>query len=449
MIKENDIYIVVGTDYTSDGIGLAKVDGFPIFINNLIIGEEAEIKVVSVKRKFALGKIIRFTKVSPDRISPVVPESVHLGGCQFSQLDYIKEVEYKKSKVERALRVIGGFDLKVATIYPAPVSTFYRNKTTLPLGLTKAGKIVSGMYRFRTNDIVAMEKTHLDDKRASSVMHIIKKLMATYNYIPYDEKTRQGDIHKVMIRTSHYAHEIMVVLITKRKNIANLSMFCHDLVIAVPDITTIIQNINPERTNVNLGDEEIIHYGPGFISDKIHDLTFKISSKSFFQVNTLQAEKLYTRAIDLANLTKDDVVLDAYSGIGTITQLAARQAKKAIGVEIVKEAIIDAKENANINNIKNVEFYEDDAGAFLTKYKDFHNISVLFVDPPRKGLSTEFIAMVLESGPARMVYVSCDPATLARDLKILSLKYKIDTVEALDMFPRTAHVETIVSLSLK
>ena len=449
MLKENDIVSVIGVDYTSEGIGLAKVDGFPIFIYNLIIGEEAEVKIVKVLRNYALGKIINFIHISPDRIKPLIPETIHLGGCQFTQLSYEKEVEHKKAKVERALRVIGGLQVNVEKIYAAPNPYFYRNKTVLPLSLNKQGKVFSGLYRHNTHEIVAMDKTHLDDERASDIMREIRQLAMHHELDIYDERTHSGDIRKVMIRTSHYLDEIMVVLVTRNRKVRKLDLFCADLITKMPSITTIIQNINPDRTNVILGTEEVVLYGPGFIRDQIHQLTFSISSQSFFQVNTLQAEKLYERAVDLAKLTKNDIVIDAYSGIGTIALIAARQAKEVIGVEIVKEAVNDAKNNSQLNRLTNVSFHEQDSGEFLVNQKNLKSIDVLFVDPPRKGLSTLFIEQVKIAKPSRVVYISCDPATLARDLKILTEIYDIKSVECLDMFPRTSHVETITLLSLK
>ena len=449
MIKENDIYVVTGVDYTSEGIGLAKVDNFPIFINNLIIGEEAEIKITKVMRNFATGKIIRFTKMSSDRITPVVPETIHLAGCQFTQLDYAKEVEYKLSKVERALRVIGGIDFKIEKIHTAKNPYFYRNKTVLPFGKRKSGKVYTGLFRHNTHEIIAMEKTHLDDELASTVIAEIRKLIEKYNYEVYDEKSHTGQVRKVMVRVSHYLREVMVVLITKDEQIPNLDAFCRDLVAICPNITTIIQNINSEDTNVILGKKEKVLYGPGFINEELHGLKFTLSSKSFFQVNTLQAEVLYERALTLAGITKNDVVLDAYSGTGTIAILAAKKAKQVIGVEIVKDAVKDAEVNAKQNNITNVKFFKDDAGAFLTREIKNYNFSVVIVDPPRKGLSDEFVNTLLRALPPKIMYVSCDPATLARDLKKLTTKYNIEHIECVDMFPRTAHAETIVSLILR
>jgi 23S rRNA (uracil1939-C5)-methyltransferase len=302
------------------------------------------------------------------------------------------------------------------------------------------------MYRFNTHEIIAMDKTHLDDLRASEVMQEIRPLLQKYNISIYDEKSHTGTLRRVMIRASYYTSDIMVVLISKSKQIENIDAFCADLIAKCPQITTIVQNINPHRTNVILGDEEKVIYGEGIISDKIADLTFLVSSKSFFQVNTLQAEKLYSRAISLANLKESDRVLDAYSGIGTITLLVARKVKKAIGVEIVKEAVEDAKVNAKINKVTNVEFYQDDAGDFLVKHKKNTMFDVVFVDPPRKGLGEVFLTKLLEVAPPKIVYVSCDPATLSRDLKALVNKYKISAFETVDMFPRTAHVESVVIL---
>ncbi len=448
MVKENEKYIVTGVDYTSEGIGLAKVDGFPLFINNLIIGEEAEIKITKVLKNFGLAKIVRFTNVSPDRITPLIPETIHLGGCQFTQLNYDKEVLYKKSKVERALRVIGGFNLEVSKMHQSSAPYFYRNKTVLPLMETKSGKVVSGLYRHNTHDIVIMEKSHLDDERANAVISEIRRLMPRFG-LKAPNNGDDGDIFKVMIRASFYLDEIMVVLITKKDISQKLVPFVDALVSSSPHIKTVIQNINPGRTNVNLGDKEVVLYGPGFIRDKIGDLTFKISSKSFFQVNTAQAEKLYERAISIAELKSSDVVLDAYCGIGTLTELIAKKAKYVIGVEIVKDAVEDAKENAKLNKINNIEFYEQDAGDFLVNYQSNELINVVFVDPPRKGLDQVFINKLLKVKPEKIIYVSCDPATLARDLKILSGDYDIKVVEALDMFPRTAHVESVVLLKLK
>lgn len=449
MLKENDIIITEGVDYTSEGIGLAKHDGQVIFVNNLIIGEEAEIKITKVKRSFSLGKIIRFTKVSPHRITPLIAESIHLGGCQFSQLEYKEEVSYKLSKVNRALRVIGGLDYEVRTIHAAKSDSFYRNKSVLPLKKLNHYTLISGMYRYNSHDIVNMEKTHLDDERVAVVMKAIKKLLLKYKYTIYNEKTHVGDVRKVMVRVSQSYDEIMVVLITKNVTLADFNRFINELIVLVPTVTTVIQNINDDVTNVNLGEKEVVHYGSGFIKDRLLGLEFNISSKSFFQVNSAQTEVLYTRALALAQLTKEDVLLDAYSGIGTIALAASKEVSRVIGVEIVKEAVLDANENAKRNNITNATFVRGDSGHYISENIQKENITAVIVDPPRKGLSEQFIDVILKQKIKKFIYVSCDPATLARDLAKLTTIYNIAAFECVDMFPRTSHVENIVLLSLK
>lgn len=452
MIKENDIITVVGIDYNSQGIGVAKYNNITIFVTNLIIGEKAEIKITIVKKTFALGKIIRFIETSPDRIAPLIPETIHLGGCQFTQLTYEKELQYKKEKIERALRVIGGKNFQIAQIIPAEQQYFYRNKTVLPLGTTKSGKIISGLYRYRTHEIIQMDQTHLDNEVTSKIMIVIKRLITNYNYSIYDENTHQGFFRKVMIRTSYYKKDLLVVLVTNGAKTTRFADFINDLITELPEITGVVQNINTARTNVILGDEERLLFGRDYIEEELNGLKFRISSKSFFQVNTKQAEILYQRALTLANLTKNNVVLDTYSGTGTLTLLAAQKTRRAIGVEIVKDAVEDAKKNAKWNHIENVMFYAQDVTAFLKNRKNTGEIDTLIVDPPRKGLDSEFISALLSVSPelfSKIIYISCNPATLARDLAVLTEKYEVIALEAVDMFPRTAHVETIVILKLK
>ncbi len=449
MLKENDIIVARGVDYNSDGIGVAKYNNQTIFVNNLIIGEQAEIKIINVKRNFSLGKVVRFLEFSPDRIEPKIPETVYLGGCQFTQLRYEKELEHKTEKIERALRVIGGHDFKVSQITKAEEPYFYRNKTVLPLGMTKSGRVISGLYRFRTHEIVAMDQTHLDNLIVARILKVVKALIIKYNYTVYDEKAHSGMFRRVMVRTSHYTNDVLVVLITNDAKIVRFNEFVSELVREMPHISGVLQNINNRRTNVILGTEEKLWYGKPFIEEKLHGLTFQVSSKSFFQVNTRQAEVLYERALTLAKLNKNNVVLDAYSGTGTIALLASLKAKHVIGVEILKEAVKDAKLNAQRNNIDNVTFYEEDVSVFLKNNPAAKNIDTVIVDPPRKGLTTNFINDLISSNINKLVYISCNPATLARDLSLLLFNFQLMAIEAVDMFPRTSHVETVVILESK
>lgn len=449
MIKENDIINVVGVDYNSHGIGVAKHEGKTIFITNLIIGEKAEIKITKVNRSFALGKIIRFIEMSPDRIKPLIPETIHLGGCQFTQLTYKKELEHKKAKIERALRVIGGQTLTVNQIIPADEIYFYRNKTVLPLGETKSGKIISGLYRHRTHEIIAMDQTHLDHKNTGKIIKVVKDLMTKFNYSVYNEKVHEGIFRKIMIRTSFTTSDTLLILITNVVKIPLIDEFSRELTQELPELTGIIQNINTERTNVILGKKDVLLYGKDYIEEKINGIVFRVSSNSFFQINTKQAEKLYNRALELADLSKNDVVLDAYCGTGTLALLAAKKVKKAIGVEIVSEAVKDARANAVRNSINNATFYAQDIRDFMNNKLISEQVDAIIVDPPRKGLDLSFINDILLKPVKKLVYISCNPATLARDLALLLEKYAVKVIEAVDMFPRTAHVETIAILSLK
>lgn len=448
--RVGQVYQVVGIDYTHDGLGVAKIDGFTLFVQNLIIGEEADVEITLVKKNFLVGKIKKITKHSPDRIKPLCPVATACGGCQFHHLSYEKELEYKKNKVLRAFHNISHLDLEVDEVIGSDEPYFYRNKVIMPLAYDNRKKIIHGFYRYRSHDIVPIEECYIEDKRSAPIIHTIKDLMKKYNYAPYDEATLKGDIRKIMLRTSYYYKDLMVVLVTSNESLEEFDVFVSELLYAHPEITTLVQNINDEDTNVVLGNKELVLFGTGKIKDKLCGLEFTISSKSFYQVNVKQTEKLYQKAIEMANLSKDDIVLDAYSGIGTIGMSLAKNVKKVIGVEVVKQAVKDARENAKTNSIGNIEFYEDDASEFLKKLENKNEqLNAVFVDPPRKGLDEAFVRSLLELAPSRIVYISCDPATLARDVGLLSTKYTVDKLVVVDMFSRTYHVESIVSLSIK
>lgn len=441
---------VKGVDYTHDGLGVAKYDSHTIFVQNLIIGEEAYVEITLVKRNFLVGKIKKILHLSPDRIKPLCPVASACGGCQFHHLSYDKELEYKKSKVLRAFHNNAHLDPEVSDLIGSDVQYYYRNKIIMPLGLDKKGRIIHGFYKQRTHEIVAIDNCYIEDRRSSAIIETIKDLMTKYGYLPYDEETHKGEIRKVMIRTSLHYGQVMVVLITSKKNIKGFDLFTKELLNLHQEITTLIQNINCENTNVVLGKEEVVLFGPGKIQDRLMGLEFNISSKSFYQVNPIQTEKLYKKAIEYAELSKNDVVLDAYSGIGTIGMSMAHLVKKVIGVEVVKQAVIDAKENAKSNHINNVEYFEDDASDFIAKLlMKKQQLDVVFVDPPRKGLDPKFVESLITLKAPKIVYISCDPATLARDVGLLSPYYEIKKLAVVDMFSRTFHVETVVALSLK
>jgi len=448
--RVGNVFQVSGIDYTHDGLGVAKIDGYTLFVQNLIIGEEAEVEITLVKKTFLVGKIKKIIKISPDRIKPLCPVATACGGCQFQHLTYEKELDYKKSKVLRAFHNIAHMDLEVDEVLGSDNPYFYRNKIVMPIGYDKRKKLIHGFYRYKSHDIVAIDECFIEDKRSASIIHTIKDLMKELAYEPYNETTFTGDIRKIMIRTSYYYDEIMVVIITNKEKLPDWEEFTKALLAAHPEITTLVQNINLEQANTVLGSKENVIFGTGKIKDKLCDIKFNISSKSFYQINVKQTEKLYQKAIQLADLKNTDIVLDAYSGIGTIAMIAAPHVKQVIGVEIVAQAVKDAKENARINNINNVDFYEDDASDFIVKLEEKNTkIDTVFVDPPRKGLDIKFVDTLLSVEPKKIVYVSCDPATLARDVKLLNDKYNAEKLIVVDMFPRTYHVETITLLSLK
>ena len=309
---------------------------------------------------------------------------------------------------------------------------------------------MSGFYRSGTHKIIPIDKCWIEDPKASKIISELKNLMKEFHYSPYDEDTRTGLIRHVLIRTSYHYDEVMVTIVTNQDEFRGKNNFVKEWVKRCPNIKSLIQNINTRDTNVILGEKERTLYGPSVIKDSILGVDFLISSKSFFQVNPVQVEKLYGKALEFANLSKEENVLDAYCGIGTISLCASKYCKKVTGVEIVREAIMDAKKNAKLNNITNAEFLLGDAGEVFEKLTaQGEKYSTVFVDPPRKGLDQKFIDTLLRLKPEKVVYVSCEPETLARDVALLSEKYEVNTVQPVDMFPMTFHVETVVSLRLK
>lgn len=441
-----NIKIVKCIDFTFDGQGLAKTNSNRVvFVPSLLIGEEAEVEILYKKKDFDVGRITKLIKKSPYRINPVCKCATSCGGCCFQNLEYSKQLEYKKQVAEQTLKSIGKIDTKVSRIYGMADPYFYRNKIQVPFGYDKQHRLVYGFYKFKTHDIIYNQECVIEDAAHVSILKNIKVLLEKFDIKPYDEDKRKGILRHVLIRVGKVSKEVMVVLIVNEKSFKNKSQFVKELVKLNPEITTVVLNENSRKTNVILGEKEEVLYGPGFIYDTLCGLKFKISSKSFYQTNPIQTEVLYSLAIKNANLKSTDVVLDAYCGIGTIGLIAAKHVKEVVGVEIVKEAIIDAKNNAKLNQISNSTHICADCSDYMIDKK----FDVVFVDPPRKGLDTRFLNSLLKSRPKKIVYVSCDVGTLARDLGILKEKYSIKKIELVDMFPHTRHVESVVYLESK
>lgn len=433
-------------DFTSDGQGFCKdKEGRIYFVPSLLIDEEADIEVKYHKKDYDVGVVRKITKFSEFRVSPKCPIHTACGGCSFQHLLYQKELEYKKKNAIETIKRIGKVDVKNPAIIGMDEPYFYRNKIQVPFGYDKQKRLVYGFYKFKTHDIVPIKECVIESKEHVGILEDIKKLMLSMKISAYDEDTQKGVLRHVLIRVGKVSKEIMVVLVVNDVSFKSKAVFVKELVKLHPEITTVIYNYNLRKTNVIIGEKEEVAYGRGFIYDSLLGVKFKISSKSFYQVNHDQCEKLYSLAFKEAELTNEDEILDCYCGIGTIGLIASKYVKSVLGIEIVKEAIFDAKENAKINNIRNANFMVGDAKDVLLKKA----YDCVFVDPPRAGLDKKFINQLMNSHPKKIVYISCDVGTLARDLSILKRNYVVKSINFVDMFPRTYHIETVVSLSLK
>ena len=380
------------------------------------------------------------------------PYSKKCGGCTYLGVAYEKQLKEKQELVDK---LIGGF-CKVSPIVGMSNPYHYRNKVHAAFGITRRGEIISGVYREGTHDIVPVEICQIEDKKADEIIQDIKGMLRSFKIKTYDEDTGYGLLRHVMVRRGFKSGEIMVVLVLGSPIMPSKNNFVKALRKKHPEISTVIVNINDKRTSMVLGDKESVIYGKGYISDELCGCRFKISSKSFYQVNPVQTEILYNKAIELASLTGKERVLDAYCGIGTIGIIASKKAKEEIGVELNKAAVKDAITNAKINGINNIRFFADDAGQFMLKTSakmledKSAGIEVVFMDPPRAGSDENFMSSVVKLAPKKVVYVSCNPETLARDLKYFTKNgYKVESAVPVDMFPHTSHIETVVSMSRK
>lgn len=437
-------------DISFEGKGVVKLSYGVVFVDGLFIGEEAEIEIQYKRAGSYFGKVHRLISKSKDRIQPLCGVCTACGGCQFQQLSYPGQLEFKQKLVQDSFKRYFDKQVFVNPTIGMDNPYYYRNKIQIPIGRDPHGHIVTGFYKNGTHKIIPIEKCYIEDERATKIVKVIKDLIKEFKYQPYDEDTRQGLFRHLLIRTSYHYDEVMVTIVTNGDEFRGKNNFVKELVNRCPIVKCVVQNINTRDTNVILGEKERVLFGKGFIKDSILGVDFLISSKSFYQINPVQVEKLYKTAIDFASLNKGDTVLDAYCGIGTISLIASKFCKEIVGVEIVKDAVFDAKNNAKLNNITNCKFICDDAAKLMEKYAlENKKFDCVFVDPPRKGLDDKFIDSLLKCEPQKIIYVSCNPETLARDISILNKKYEIHTIQPVDMFPMTKHVETVVSLTLR
>lgn len=448
MVEKNMEYVmdIDGMGYEGEGVG--KIDGFTVFVQGAIQGEKIKVKIVKVSKKFAYGRIEEIMKSSPERTEPVCSIYKRCGGCQLQHMSYEAQLDFKRRRVVDCLERIGKIhmgDVLVHDTIGMDNPYRYRNKVELPVKCEK-GQVNIGFYARRTHEVIDMASCMIQDETADKIVEITRNWIYKFKVAIYDEKTGRGNLRSIMVRTGFSTEEVMVVLVTKSRQLAHAGEFVDAIVSEVPDVKSIVQNVNKRRENVILGKECNILFGNDTISDYIGKLKFEISPLSFFQVNPVQTEVLYKKALEYANLKQSDVVFDAYCGAGTISLFLSNGAKKVYGVEIVEKAIENAKENARVNKISNAEFITGKSEVVIPEMIGRGiKADVVVVDPPRKGCDESLLHAVAKMQPDRMVYVSCDPGTLARDLGIMeTLGYKVVEVQPVDMFPETAHVETIV-----
>lgn len=448
-IKKNDIYTMTISDLGAEGEGIGKIDGFTLFVKDALIGDEIEVKVIKLKKNYGYGRLMKIIKPSPYRIEPKCEKARACGGCQLQHLKYEKQLEYKQKKVEGLLSRIGKInDYEMAPIIGMKEPYYYRNKAQFPVGRNKDGQIVTGFYAGRTHSIIDTEHCCIQHPLNEKIIKCVKCWLAEYNIEPYDETSGRGLVRHILTRVGYVTKEVMVCLVINGSRLPAADKLVEALK-KIEGMTSISININRERTNVILGSEVKTLWGKAYIEDYIGDIKYRISPLSFYQVNPVQTQALYGKALEFAGLTGNEVVWDLYCGIGTISLFLARQAKMVYGVEIVPQAIEDARVNAGINHIQNAEFYVGKAEEVVPEIYRQKGVQadVIVVDPPRKGCDSSLLACMAKMAPKRIVYVSCDPATLARDLRILEdLGYKTEKVQCVDMFGMSGHVETVVLL---
>lgn len=452
MLSKNQELIVEIEDLGSEGEGIGKVDGYPLFIKDALVGDVVRISVMKAKKNYGYARIIEIITPSPYRVTPVCDIARKCGGCQLQHCSYEQQLVYKQNKIINCLKRIGGFeDIPIEPIMGMEEPYYYRNKAQFPVGRNKAGEIVTGFYASRSHNIIDTTNCVIQAKENEEILELVKEYMEECQIEPYNEATHKGLVRHILTRVGFVTGEIMVCLILNGKSLPKAEHLIEKLK-NIKGMTSITININTDKTNRILGDKIQVLWGQGYITDYIGEVKYQISPLSFYQVNPVQTRKLYETALEYADLKEGQIVWDLYCGIGTISLFLAKKAAKVYGVEIVPQAIEDAKHNAHINHITNAEFFVGAAEEVLPEqYKKSNGTmaaDVIVVDPPRKGCDETLLETIVSMAPQRVVYVSCDPATLARDLKYLCEHgYELKRVRGCDMFPMSFHVETVVLLS--
>lgn len=449
-MKKNDILKLNILSLSSEGSGVAKTDeGITVFVPNSAVGDELNVRIVKVHKTYAFGRVEEILKASPDRIPPTCAVGSQCGGCVYSHISYEAELKAKEQRVKDAIERIAKLDIHINPIVSTGQVSRYRNKAMIPAGIDKEGNVVMGFYSKHSHRIITNDDCALQPLCFIKAQEILKSFLESYKIPVYNEITHKGLFRHLYLRLAEKTDELMITLVINGKTLPYSEVLIESFKSQLPELKTVVINTNTEDTNVVLGKKNKPVYGEGYITDILCGLKFKISPQSFYQVNRKGAELLYSKAAEYADLKGDEVLLDLYCGTGTIGLSMAHKAKKLIGVEIIPKAIEDAKENAKLNSIENARFICGDAAiAAETLKAEGLTPDVIIIDPPRKGCDKSLIKTISDFNPQRVVYVSCDPATLARDLAVFAeLGFKAHEATPVDMFPRTSHVECVVKLS--
>ncbi|GGV11055.1 23S rRNA (uracil(1939)-C(5))-methyltransferase RlmD [Lactobacillus acetotolerans] len=445
-MKKNQIVDLKITDLSYQAMGVAHYEGMTVFVNNALPGEVVTAKILKVKKRYAFAKIEKIKKESPDRVTVKLNQWVQTGLASLAHIKYDKQLEFKRNQVVNLLKKAHMENVEVGETLPSPEQTGYRNKAQVPVREVK-GQLEIGFFRRHSHDLVPLTNFFTTDPEIDRVLVAVRDLLRKYQIPAYDEINNKGEVRYIDVRRSKATGEIMVILVCLYKDFPQLPDLAKDIE-KIKGVTSLILNYNPKKTNVILGKTDYLVFGEPQITDKIGDLKFKISPESFFQINSLQTPRLYNLAIKQANLKPTDVVVDAYSGIGTIGLSVAKHVKSVRGIEVVRDAVKDANANAKLNGINNAKYTTGKAEKIMPRWaSEGMKTDVIFVDPPRKGLTPEFIDAAVKTKPKKIVYISCNPATLVRDLQLFQTKdYTFNRIDPVDMFPQTPHVESVTVL---
>lgn len=449
------------TNITHDGMGICKINGenqygetysnFPLFVLGALPNEEGIVEIEKLHKTYGYAKLIRIfpDKTSKYRTTPICKHYPECGGCNIMHMNYEGQLIFKKGLVKDSFKKIAGMEnVKVKNVIGMNNPYYYRNKVQVPFA-QNFGKNICGFYKRNTHDIIPLSECYIQPEESTEVVKFVKNLCNEMKYKGYDEKKHTGDIRHIIVKTTTNQEQIMVVLVSMKKELPNIDLLCQKLVKRFPHVKSVVINVNDKKGNGIIGNNSFSVYGEDKIIDELCGFKFELSAESFFQVNHEQTEKLYNEAIKLAELKEDDVVIDAYCGIGTIGLIASKHVKHVYSVEIVEDAIKNAKNNAKLNKVKNITFECGKAEEQIIKWQNKVKANLIFVDPPRKGCDETLLNTIIEMNIPKIVYVSCDPATLARDVKILSEHYELKSVQPVDMFPQSSHIENVVLLTRK